>query len=200
MKEFTITKNTYLEQDIKAYYSCDYVGYRKDNNPDFVNNLKNMSGNKSELDLVKDFVLATEKITKDFKQIIDKEGKSLVVVTIPRSKSEKHYKQSQLMFKKVISCIAKQLKLVDGTDTIKRVKDTQTTHDWHMENNKGKQPYHGITKDTCEIDKSKIEGKNILLVDDIYTHGVNIAEDCIQHLLNLGAKNVILYVVAKTRS
>lgn len=47
--------------------------------------------------------------------------------------------------------------------------------------------------------KNKIKDKNIILVDDIYTPNVNVAEDCIQTLFDLGAKDVILYVIAKTR-
>lgn len=68
-----------------------------------------------------------------------------------------------------------------------------------MENNTGDMPYPGITKDTCEICKSNIANKDIILVDDIYTEGVNTIEDCLQTLLELGAKSVILYVIAKTR-
>ena len=33
----------------------------------------------------------------------------------------------------------------------------------------------------------------------IYTEGVNVIEDCIGYLFDLGAKSVILYVTAKTR-
>ncbi len=80
-----------------------------------------------------------------------------------------------------------------------RVKDTKTTHNWRLENNTGDNPYKGITKDTCRVDLSKIKGQNIILVDDIYTEGVNVIEDCIQNLFDLGAKSVILYVTAKTR-
>lgn len=87
----------------------------------------------------------------------------------------------------------------NGTDAIKRIKDTKTTHSWRMEDNTGDMQYVGITKDTCQIDETKIVGKDIILVDDIYTEGVFVAEDCIQTLLDLGAKSVILYVIAKTR-
>ena len=68
-----------------------------------------------------------------------------------------------------------------------------------MENNMGDMPYEGITKETCTIDANALSGINVILVDDIYTEGVNVAEDCIQTLLDFGAKNVILYVIAKTR-
>lgn len=49
-------------------------------------------------------------------------------------------------------------------------------------------PYKGITKDTCEINKSLIFEKDIVLVDDIYTEGVFVAEDCIQTLFDFGVK------------
>lgn len=43
MKEFTIKANSYLSADISGYYNCDYVGYQKSGNPDFINHLKNMT-------------------------------------------------------------------------------------------------------------------------------------------------------------
>ena len=52
----------------------------------------------------------------------------------------------------------------------------------------------------CEINKSLIFRKDIVLVDDIYTEGIFVAEDCIQTLFDFGAKSVTLYVMAKTRS
>ena len=78
--------------------------------------------------------------------------------------------------------------------------DLKTTHDWRLEHNTGDMPYVGITKDTCEIDKHAVENKNVILVDDIYTEGVFVDEDCIQTLLDSGAKSVILYTIAKTRN
>ena len=103
-------------------------------------------------------------------------------------------------FKKAISCVADNLEIENGTDVITRTKDTKTTHDWRLENNTGDMPYKGITAKTCEIKARAIKEKNILLVDDIYTEGVNVAEDCIQTLLDFGAKSVTLYVIARTRS
>ncbi len=201
MKKFTIKSNNYLNQDIVGYYNCDYIGYQKENNPDFINHLKNMSASKSELDLVGDFIELCDILSKDLQDIIiNKENKKFTICVIPRSKAEKTYKQSQLMFSKAVSSIANKLNLDNATNAIIRTKDTKTTHDWRLANNSGDSPYTGITEKTCEVDKSKIIGKDILLVDDIYTEGVNVAEDCIQLLLNLGAKSCILYVVAKTRS
>lgn len=199
MKKFTITTNHYLQNDIPGYYNCDYTGYQKHGNPDFINRLKNMSNQYSELDLVMDFIQVFETAYRDIKLIISNAKLSdCAIAVIPRSKAEQHYKQSQLLFRKAISCVADKLNCQNATDALKRVKNTKTTHSWRMEHNLGPMPYKGITKDTCDIDKSKIKDKNIVLVDDIYTKNVCVAEDCIQTLLDCGAKSVILYVIAKT--
>lgn len=199
MKKFTIKANKYLDRDIQGYYNCEYIGYRKCGNPDFINHLKNITKQHSELNLVKDFIAVYERAEKDIEKIARGRTNCMVCV-VPRSKAEKHYSVCQLMFKKAIACVTDNLGLENGVDAIKRVKDTKTTHDWRLEHNTGDMPYKDITLDTCEIKKGAISGKNIILVDDVYTENVNVAEDCIQTLLNLGAKNVILYVIAKTRS
>ena len=158
-----------------------------------------MSGDKNELDLVEDFIAVAEIFKNDISAIIENENlKNASVCVVPRSKAENSYKQSQLMFKKAISSVANQLKVNNATNAIKRLKDTKTTHNWRLENNTGDSPYVGITKDTCKIDVSQIYGKDIILVDDIYTEGVNVAEDCINELFTLGAKNVIMYAIART--
>ena len=61
-------------------------------------------------------------------------------------------------------------------------------------------PHRGITKESCKIDSALFRNKDVILVDDIYTEGVYVAEDCMQTLLGFGAKRVILYVIAKTRN
>lgn len=58
-------------------------------------------------------------------------------------------------------------------------------------------PYPGITKATCTISE-EVRGKDILLIDDLYTEGVNIDEDAIQALLDNGAVSVIFYSLGKT--
>ena len=52
MKKFYIGENKYLEQKVLAFYNCDYIGYQKQGNPDFINHLKNMTNQYNELDLV----------------------------------------------------------------------------------------------------------------------------------------------------
>ena len=200
MKEFVIPKNNYLAEDMKGYYNRDYVGYQKPENPDFINHLKNMTRQYDELDLAPDFVEVFEIAYRDISQIVKKERlDDCAIVVVPRSKKESSYVRSQLVFKKIISCVADKLELGNATDAIKRIKDTRTTHSWRMENNTGEMPYVGITKDTCELKTSSFRTKDVILVDDIYTKGVFVAEDCAQSLLDFGAKRVILYVIAKTR-
>lgn len=198
MKKFYIGENKYLEEKVLAFYNCDYIGYQKKGNPDFINHLKNMTNQHNELDLIEDFIEVSERFNRDMSTMFNKmKSKHYMVCVMPRSKKESKYKQSQLMFKKAISCCANKLGFINGVDAIVRIKDTKTTHDWRLENNTGKNPYKGITKDTCKVNSYKIKGKNIVLVDDIYTEGVNVIEDCLQYLLDLGAKSVILYVIAK---
>ncbi len=201
MKKFTIKANKYLSQDIQGYYHDDYIGYQKQGNPDYINHLKNMTKQHDEIELVKDFIAVADRFSRDLKIILEnKDLTNAIICTIPRSKKDSCYSQSQLMFRKAISSIADSENVENGTTAIKRIKDTKTTHNWRLENNTGDDPYVGITKDTCEICQNKINGRNVVLVDDIYTEGVYVAEDCIQTLLNLGAKSVTLYVLAKTRS
>ena len=81
--------------------------------------------------------------------------------------------------------------LIDGINCIKRIKDVPTTH------LTGDRAYPGITKDSCFI-SDEVYGKTILLIDDIYTLGVGVVEDCIQALYDKGAKEVIFYAVGRT--
>ena len=92
-----------------------------------------------------------------------------------------------------------ELKLfTNGTCYILRHTDTRTTHmDKSGWGGDGNLPYAGITKETCYI-SDEVIGKTILLIDDIYTSGVNIDEDAIQALLDKGAVDVVFYAVGKT--
>ena len=86
----------------------------------------------------------------------------------------------------------------NGTAYIIRHTNTRTTHmDRSGYGGDGNLPYVGITKATCKISNEVID-KDILLIDDIYTSGVNIDEDAIQSLLDKGARNVYFYAIGKT--
>ena len=136
-----------LSDDTVCYYNRDYIGYQKHGNPDFINRLKNMTGRYDELDLVRDFLKVFDLAYKDIPQIIDEEHlENCAVAIIPRSKAEKTYDPSQLIFKKAISCVADKLNLYNATDAIRRVTDTKTTHSWRWKTTPEKCPIEASQK------------------------------------------------------
>ena len=115
---------------------------------------------------------------------------------VPRAKT--NYKQHQLLFRSTVRDVVNQLdSFIDGIDYIVRHTDTKTTHlpdNTPNYNNDGAEPYPKITVETCNI-SSEVKNKDILLVDDVYTKGVNIDEDAIQALLDKEAHSVAFYSV-----
>lgn len=208
MNNHTIHKNEFLHTDIAAYFNTYYVGYKQPNNPDFLNELKN-TFNNTPLDRLNAAVSSLyQKFVEDIPQIIRENNfNECVLVGVPRSKAHSSYSTNQLLFNETIkkSCcdILKEVtfcKLWDGSNAIIRLKNTKTTHirkEVNGFNNDGDNPYPGITKNTCKISE-ELKGKNIILIDDIYTRGVNIDEDCIQALLDLGAEKVVFYSIGYT--
>ena len=206
MTKFTISKNDFLKQDIKAFYHTDYNGMGNDGNPDYLNDLKNTFNNFSKNKLDNAINELEKVLKKDLLKILEKNRKkSLTVCVIPRAKVKKNYHKNQLLFKSTVKSVIKKIDgLSKGVKYIKRHKDTKTTHlqkaiaNNKISNydNKGKMPYPGITKKTCDI-SDDVKSKDILLIDDIYTSNVNIDEDAIQALLDNGANSVIFYAVAK---
>lgn len=125
MKKFKVESNSYLDRTINAYYNTEYLGYRKNGNPDYINHLKNMSNNKSELELVEPFIEVYQNAQRDIEKIIEIERlNSPGVLVMPRSKTEKSYHRSQLLFKKAIASACVSLdKCIDATSVIVRVKN-----------------------------------------------------------------------------
>jgi len=202
MNRFVIASNYFLKQNIQAFYHTEYIGHRKQGNPDYINTLKNtynsfpismLSGAVKELS---DVLLA------DLPQILrTQQLNALTVCVIPRAKT--NYQPNQLLFKTTVRNVVNKLNnLYDGTDYIVRHTNTRTTHlgvNTPNYKNDGATPYPGITSETCDI-SSDVGDKDILLIDDIYTKNVNIDEDAIQALLNNGARSVIFYAVGRTVS
>lgn len=77
------------------------------------------------MDLVKDFIEVADRVTNDLKYIIENEGLyNPVICVVPHSKAEKSYLPCQLMFKKAISSVVNNLDAINGSDYIKRLKNT----------------------------------------------------------------------------
>ncbi|MBQ3945766.1 MAG: amidophosphoribosyltransferase [Alphaproteobacteria bacterium] len=126
---------------------------------------------------------------------------SIRVCVIPRAKHEEHYADNQKLFRRVVQDTVKSIGFFeDGTHDILRHTDTRTTHSNRSGNGgNGPMPYCGITNETCSI-SDLIEGKAILLIDDLYTKTVGIDEDAIQALYEKGAKKVYFYSIGRTVS
>lgn len=200
MDKFIITPNEFLKKNTQGYYRHDYTTYGTDGNPDFINHLKNQFGDTNVPTLQNAIDELKKVIEVDLPKIKNLHSNTnLTVCVIPRAKAEGSYSDNQKLFKRVISSVVDKLSgLANGTNYIIRKTNTRTTHmNKSGYGGDGDMPYVGITKATCNI-SNEVKGKDILLIDDIYTKGVNIDEDAIQALLDSGAKSVIFYSVAKT--
>jgi len=199
-------QGTFLGRQIQAYYHEDYhsgdatqrttVGTVEN----IITTLKNQFKDKSKEVLIQAGKNMIAILNKDLPQILWlTELDELVVCAIPRSKAENTYTNVQLLFKIAIQVSVEKLdKFIDGTDYIVRHTDTRTTHmDKSGYGGEGSLPYPGITKDTCTI-SDKVRGKDILLIDDLYTASVNIDEDAIQALFDNGARSVTFYSLGRT--
>ncbi|MDR0663970.1 MAG: hypothetical protein LBF86_00370 [Helicobacteraceae bacterium] len=199
MREFTIQENRYLSRDITAFYHSEYVGYKKLGNPDYINTLKNTF--EAPAHSLQAAVKELEKVLlEDLPQVYKLlKLKSPTICVVPRAKV--NYRPDQLLFKSTVRAVIKKLDYFrDGANYIVRRIDTKTTHLKNVDNidNDGPTPYPGITTETCAISSNAIKGKDILLIDDIYTKTINIDEDAIQALLDNGAKSVAFYAVGRT--
>jgi hypothetical protein len=135
---------------------------------------------------------------RDLIRIPRGESKMLVCM-VPRAKKITEYRSDQLYFRKMLNNALNSMSCFDnGVDCITRIVNTKTTHArFSNQIDRGLSPHPGITLKTCQISE-KVRGRDILLIDDVYTPSINIDEDCIQALLDSGAKSVTFYAVAKT--
>ncbi len=201
MNEFTIGTNKYLHRNVRAFFHTSYLGFRQPGNPDFLNFLKNdkLWDNGKLFD-------AKNKLKNILRDDLPKimgllQLEYMTICVVPRAKIEESYSENQLQFLSAVRASITEIGgFEDGTSYIQRHTDTKTTHlKQSIENfdNEGSMPYPGITSETCHI-SNNVAGKNILLIDDIYTRTVNIDEDAIQALINKGAHEITFYAIAKT--
>lgn len=203
MNQFEILANEYLHTNTRAYYHVPYVRMGNPGNPDYINDLKNTFNSFAQHKLMSAADELRGVLLGDLPQILQSSGFDIMTVcVVPRAKAEDFYHANQLLFKSTVRVSIRQLGgFEDGTSYIRRHTNTRTTHFRNSVpnyNNDGPEPFPGITGQTCEI-SANVVGKNILLIDDIYTHRVNVDEDAIQALLNAGTHTVTFYSVGKTQ-
>lgn len=201
-------RGQFISKPINAFYHSDYQGGNTERREtigtveNIITTLKNQFQDKSPNILNQAGKNLFEILKKDLPQILQTTKKSnLTICVIPRAKALTHYAKNQLIFKNAVTQIANKMNgFSDGTDYIIRHTDTRTTHlDRSGYGGDGDLPYPGITKKTCTI-SDDVKGKDILLIDDLYTETVNIDEDAIQALLDNGANSVVFYSLGKTAS
>jgi len=199
MQKFTVEHNKYLSKDVEAFFHSDYLRYQEPGNPDYLNVLKNDFNDREVPELQEAVNTVGEILNQDLPDVLKElNWNEALVCTMPRAKKFNSYKKNQKLFSKVVSVVIEDIEIAqNGISYIRRNQNTRTTH-LKWSDTDGDMPYVGITEETCEID-SDVKGKNILLIDDIYTKTVNVNEDMIQALFDKGARSVALYVVAKTK-
>ncbi len=202
MNKFTMEPNDFLHQPVKGFYRTNFYGSKHPDNPNFLYKLKNDPHHNWTATQLQEAV-------EDFKKCLVRDltgilllapTNKLTLCTVPRAKAEQTYRPDQLLFKAAASEVARtQYGYQDGTDFIRRHTNTKTTHlrNQTSSENDGSMPYPGISKDTCSF-SPEIAGRDILLVDDIYTRTVNIDEDMAQALFDHGAKSVTFYAIGYT--
>lgn len=210
LRKISLPINACLHRQADCYYVLDYLRYGEPDNPNFILTLKNTFNEKNigELNQAKQRV--KDILVRWAPAVMQDAGlTSCTMVCIPRAKALNTYTDRQCFLLAGVSEAARALPNVeDGTGAIVRTVNTRTTHlkkptdrvtaGGGREPNDGDTPYAGITKATCRFDPSLIQRRSIILVDDIYTAGVNVDEDCVQALYDHGADKVVLFTLSRT--
>lgn len=201
MYKFTIEANKCLKQSVNGYYHGSYYKGNWQIAGTLENLLTTLKNDIPPYQSITDLKYANKRLTQILKEdLANFPTKELTICVVPRAKKEDHYNSNQLWFKATVRKVIKEMGFHDGIDYILRHTNTRTTHrDKSGYGGDGDRPYSGITQNTCTI-SSEVSGKDILLIDDIYTKTINVDEDAIQALLDHGARSVIFYAVGKTES
>ncbi|MBO4288119.1 MAG: amidophosphoribosyltransferase [Kiritimatiellae bacterium] len=193
-----IGKDVFLSREVDLYFHDLYHGFGSPKNTlAYVNYLKNdlryYDAQVSQSEDKAAMVLAA-----DLEKLVGLYG-PLTVCGVPRSKREDTYPFEKTGLKRAIrKAIAMNVDLSDGLDYVVRYTNTLCTHrSYWGHGGDGEGPRPGLLRDTCHL-SSDIAGKDIVLVDDIYTANVGIDEDAVQALLDAGAKSVVLYAFGCT--
>lgn len=192
--------DAFLGRDVDLYFHDHYYGFSSPANTiRYINYLKNDCRDfDNHISICENIAAAV--LAADLAELVRVYG-PLTVCGIPRSKREDTYPPEKMGLKRAIrKAISMNPSLYDGLDYIVRHTNTLCTHrSYWRYGGDGEGPRPGLIRDTCHL-SGEIAGKNIVLVDDIYTAGVGIDEDGVQALFDAGAKSVIMYAFGCTAS
>lgn len=184
---------------VQAYFHAEYFGmWSPLNSIRFVNVLKNDLLQFSPSDVEASERELVQAVRGDWARIVEWHG-NLTVCGVPRSKREASYPGAKMGLKRALRrAVQAHPGLEDGLDFIVRHTDTLCTHRayWGHGGN-GEAPRNGLARDTCTFSPS-IAGRDILLIDDIYTPGCGIDEDAISAVFDANARSVIFYALGYT--
>jgi competence protein ComFC len=115
-----------------------------------------------------------------------------IIISIPLHKSKERtrgFNQAHLIARE----LSKEIKVLENSQLLTRIKNTKS------QSKLDKNDRILNVKDAFQIkDEKKVEGKTLLLIDDIATTGATMGE-CSKSLLEAGAKEVICAVIASGR-
>lgn len=194
-----VNNDTGVSVRVAGYYHDKYYGMSSpDNRIRFVNVLKNDRRNVPPAAIRQNEKLLADAIHDDLVCITQMYGR-LTLCGVPRSKRENSYPWDKMGLKRALRQAAAENPLLDdGMDFIVRHTDTRCTHrDRWGYGGEGELPRPGLIEDTCHL-SADIAGKDVLLVDDIYTPNCGIDEDAICAVLNAGARSVVFYAIGYT--
>lgn len=212
-----IRSNDFLSVPTEGFFRHNYYSFysNRDDHPYHLNTLKNDFNREKEsklsqayrklyVELSQDLLCILRELQKRIQNCSSIEElpqeyyatlrKRIVVTAVPRSKPLSYYYQNQTLF---YSCLNEVLQnsSFNFENGIKYIERRQLTPASHL--NKGLRINPGTTLETCCISR-EIQGRIVILVDDIYTRTINIDEDAIQALYEYGAELIVLYTVART--
>lgn len=157
VERFSISPNNFIRIRVSGYFHQYYTGFKQEGNPDFLNTLKNTFNSEKLRALIDARDEVIDILVTDIPEIMRENNiTNCLCVCVPRAKANEAYVATQQKFKEAVSIAATKIHgVVDGTDLIKRLINTKTTHlrTAAIIPNDGDNPYPGITVATCEIDR-----------------------------------------------
>ena len=175
----------YDTNKLNIYYLCEYL-------PTKYLNKMNIEDPRS-----KDFILEyknknAEVINKVYNFLKLYLASNFTITVIPSSQENSFDSASHILARKIIEHCGSSNNLIDGSHCLRRHR---TIEKQHLSTQKREIATH---LDSIVVDEmDKIEGENILLLDDIVTSGKSI-QACTKLLKEAGARKVVAFVVGKT--